>query len=76
MFRALRRWALRVGLLAFLLWVAFSSGYVSMAFGYGLLLWLIVRAAPGCAADLRALRSLAAPYLGSRVRLSDSNAGF
>lgn len=76
MFRTLRRWSLRVALLAFLLWVTFSTGLVSMAFGYALLAWLIVRAAPGCAADVRHARSLLAPYLGGRSRLSEPNAGF
>jgi hypothetical protein len=74
MFRVLSRWSLRLGVVFALVMIGSSSGTVSAVFGYALLGWVLVRAWPGCMADLRTVRDMLPGR--SRHALSGSNAGF
>lgn len=65
-----------LALLFVMLWAGSLMG-VGYVVGYGLLCWVLVRAAPGCWADLRALVSFGAAVVPSRVDLRRSpNNGF
>lgn len=56
--------------------VGSAAGGLGGVLGYALLGWVLVRAAPGCAADLRALLGVLAPVIRRRHSLSSTNTGF
>lgn len=73
--RFLIRWGGRAALLAFFGYLLFGSGSIPLAFGYAVLGWVLFRAFPGLARDVRTVRDLL-PGARRRVDLRSVNSGF
>lgn len=74
--RFVLRWAGRAALVGLLGWLLFGSGSIPLAFGYALLVWVLIRAYPACRTDVLTVASLLPGYR-RRVDLGSSvNSGF